>query len=282
VRGSHRGLAAGQLVYANVRLADALARERTEVIIRFKKKKRKPGSRAGMTREKIALAAATQIEKLGEEAFSMRQLARTLGVAPTTISSHFKGGLAEIEDEVVKVILADVAPPFRPLQTPTEYLEGMFASALSVLHGRPTVSMLTILRLTHNLLLVSNIAERSLTSLAAMGVAPTQLGPAYREILQTLFGLILDGPGRAYLLPKSEKFRETFDFSKLSESEYPQLFAFQDAIFADLEGARSWRPDREAVKAAVHRLAESLARRKSVAPAQSGGLAANRPLTNSY
>ena len=237
-------------------------------MLKFTRKKRKPGSRAGMTRTKIALAAATQIEKVGAEAFSLRQLAKSLGVAPTTISSHFKGGLFEIEDEVVRVIFADVAPPFRPLQTPVDYLERMFYSALTALQGRPTLSMLAILRLTHNPLLVPNIAERALTSLAALGVAPAQMGPAYRETLQTLFALILRGPGRAYLLPRPEKISEMLDSFRVSASECPHLFAFKDAIFDDLATALSWTPDVDDVKAAVSRLAEGVARLEDVAPVQ--------------
>ena len=221
-----------------------------------------------MTRAKIALAAATQIEKGGAEAFSLRQLAKSLGVAPTTISSHFKGGLVEIEDEVIRVIFADVAPPFRPLQTPVDYLEHMLYSALTALQGRPTLSMLAILRLTHNPVLVPNIAERALTSLAALGVAPAQMGTAYREMLQTLFALILRGPGRAYLLPRSEKIREIIDSYRVSTSEHPHIFAFKDAIFDDLAAALSWTPDEGEVKAAVSRLAERVARLEGVAPVE--------------
>lgn len=218
-----------------------------------------------MTRVKIALAAATQIEKIGAEAFSLRQLAKSLGVAPTTISSHFKGGLVEIEDEVIRVIFADVAPPFRPLQTPVDYLERMFYSALSALQGRPTLSMLAILRLTHNPLLVPNIAERALTSLAALGVAPGQMGVAYGETLQTLFALILRGPGRSYLLSKPEKISELSDAIRVSASECPHLFAFKDAILADLATALSWAPDIDVVKAAVNRLAEGVSRLEDAA-----------------
>ena len=44
----------------------------------------------------------------------------------------------------------------------------MFYSALEALRGQPTLSMLSILRLTANPLLIPNISERTLTSLAAM------------------------------------------------------------------------------------------------------------------
>lgn len=237
-------------------------------MIRIRIKKRRPGDRAGLTRMSIALAAAKQIEKGGEDPFNFRELARSLGVAPTTISSHFKGGLADLEDEVVRTVLADVAPPFRPMQTPVDYLERMFLAALTVLQGRPTLAMLAILRMTRNPFVVPEFAEQSLVSLEAMGVAPTVIGAAYREILHTFFGLILAGPGRAYLVPKTEALIAALTPSTLTPRDYPQLFAFQELILADLSEALSWTPDLDKVQASVADLAEVLATLSDEAPNQ--------------
>ena len=55
--------------------------------IKRPKPKRKPGSRAGLTREKIALAAAKQIEA-DEAAFSVRKLAKSLGVKREEIPNN--------------------------------------------------------------------------------------------------------------------------------------------------------------------------------------------------
>jgi AcrR family transcriptional regulator len=236
-------------------------------VIRFKRRKRRPGDRAGMTRSKIALAAATQIEKGGEGAFSMRRLAKALGVAPTTISAHFKGGLSDIEDEVVRAILANVAPPFRPLQEPGEYVEEMFLSALRALEGRPTLSMLTILRLTHNPLVVPALAERSLASLMALGVAPARVGEAYRAILQTLFALILGGPARAYQAPEADRIPSLLASLTLQASEYPNVMEFGQDILRDQVEAASWSPEPDAVRNAIGRLREALAQLEDVAPA---------------
>ena len=239
--------------------------------IRIKRKKRKPGDRAGMTKTKIALAAATLIEKEGGGAFSLRQLARTLGVAPATITAHFKGGQPDIEDEVVRLVFANVAPPFRPRQQPAEYVEEMFSSVMRALQGRPMISMLTILRLTRNPLTVPNLAERSLASLSALGVAPTKMAEAYRATLQTLFALILNGPGRAYLVPEAKSLASLESFVaplSLSAGEYPHIFEFGEAILASLAEARSWTPDFEAARSAVGRLAEVLAELEDEAPGQ--------------
>ena len=49
-----------------------------------------------MTKPAIAAAAAKLIETGGMGKFSLRELAKELGVGPTTIHAHFKGGVNEI------------------------------------------------------------------------------------------------------------------------------------------------------------------------------------------
>ena len=55
------------------------------------KEKRKAGTRAGLTKAAIVAAAAKLIESVGANGFSLRKLAKALGVGPTTIHFHFEG-----------------------------------------------------------------------------------------------------------------------------------------------------------------------------------------------
>jgi TetR/AcrR family tetracycline transcriptional repressor len=220
------------------------------ITIKLKKKpKRKPGHRAGMTRTKIVLAAAAQIEKAGLDAFSMRGLAKSLGVAPTTISAHFKGGLLDLKDEIVGALVADVAPPFQPKQEPVPYIESVFFATLKALQGRPTLARLTILRLISDPLVAPALAERVLASLTALGVAPSYIAIAYRGTLQGLIGMILAGPARAPDASTGMTAKPS-----LSASEFAYIAKFREAVLADLAEAGSWTPDPEAVKAAVQML----------------------------
>ena len=57
--------------------------------------KRKAGTRAGLSKPAIVVAAAKLIESVGANGFSLRKLAKALGVGPTTIHFHFEGGVAE-------------------------------------------------------------------------------------------------------------------------------------------------------------------------------------------
>ena len=72
--------------------------------------KRKAGTRAGLTKAVIAAAAAKQLEA-GPSGFSLRGLAKALGVVPTSVRAHFGGEVSEIFDEVVKAALEGVARP---------------------------------------------------------------------------------------------------------------------------------------------------------------------------
>ena len=85
-------------------------------------KKRKAGTRAGLTKPAIAAAAAKLIETGGMGKFSLRELAKELGVGPTTIHAHFKGGVNEISKAIAVAALSGLAPPFKPKQEPGDYL----------------------------------------------------------------------------------------------------------------------------------------------------------------
>ena len=54
------------------------------------KDKRKAGTRAGLTKAAIVAAAAKLIESVGANGFSLRRLAKELGVGPTTNSFPFR------------------------------------------------------------------------------------------------------------------------------------------------------------------------------------------------
>ena len=72
------------------------------------KEKRKAGTRAGLTKAAIAAAAAKLIESVGANGFSLRKLAKALGVGPTTIHFHFEG----VRRSVVCEPNSDCSPAF--------------------------------------------------------------------------------------------------------------------------------------------------------------------------
>jgi Bacterial regulatory proteins, tetR family len=111
------------------------------------KPKRKPGTRAGLTKAGIAAAAAKLIESVGPGGFSVRKLAKAIGVGPTSIHAHFKGGIGAVLDAVAAQAVAGTTRPFKPMEEPAEYLRELFQKILESLHARPEIAGLVILRL---------------------------------------------------------------------------------------------------------------------------------------
>ena len=104
--------------------------------------KRKPGSRAGLTRPSILAVATELLEAEGADKFSLRLVAKKLGVAPAVIHAHFKDGLGEVMREIARSFLDDLAPPYKPQQDPKEYMRDRFRSALKAFRESPTLGRL--------------------------------------------------------------------------------------------------------------------------------------------
>src|SRR5271165_4009458 len=71
------------------------------------------GTRAGLTKPAIVAAAAKLIESVGASEFSLRRLAKELGVGQTTIHFHFEGGIRAVSSAVAQQALAGVTRPYK-------------------------------------------------------------------------------------------------------------------------------------------------------------------------
>ncbi|MFF3664316.1 TetR/AcrR family transcriptional regulator [Microtetraspora malaysiensis] len=70
--------------------------------------KRGQGKPAGLSRERIAVAAVDLVDRQGLESFGVRRLASELGVDPMSIYNHIKGKAALL-DAVSEAVLAEVS-----------------------------------------------------------------------------------------------------------------------------------------------------------------------------
>ena len=131
---------------------------------------------AGLNKPAIVVAAAKLIESVGANGFSLRKLAKALGVGPTTIHFHFEGGVGSVFSAVAQQALAGVTRPFKPKDEPAAYLGELLLKILQALHARPVVAKLVVLQLSSNAVLHPLLAERLLLALGALG-APTEAGP---------------------------------------------------------------------------------------------------------
>ena len=112
----------------------------------YKKEKRKAGTRDGLTKAAIVAAAAKLIESVGANGFSLRRLAKALGVGPTTIHFHFEGGIGAVSSAVAQQALAGVTRPYKPKEEPAAYLAELLLKIMEALHARPVVAKLVVLQ----------------------------------------------------------------------------------------------------------------------------------------
>ena len=155
------------------------------------KPKRKPGTRAGLTKSAIAAAAVRLIDNLGVDAFSVRKLAEAMGVGPTSIHAHFKGGTEAVLEAVAAQALSGMTRPFKPKEEPAEYLRELFLKILQSLHARHEIARLVVLRLSSNPILDPLLAERLLLTLVALGMPKDALPKTFQRAIGAILEMIL-------------------------------------------------------------------------------------------
>ena len=196
------------------------------------------------------------IESAGANGFSLRKLAKALGVGPTTIHFHFEGGVGAVFSAVAQKALADVTRPFKPKEESAAYLGELLLKILQALHARPVVAKLVVLQLSSNPLLDPLLAERLLLALGALGV-PTEARPRmFRRAIGVIFEMILAECGRSSAADQkvaSAKIHETI--ASLSPTEFPNLTELREALAAEtaLLGASLRAGARSSIAAATMR-----------------------------
>jgi AcrR family transcriptional regulator len=153
------------------------------------RRKRRAGERAGLSKDKIIAAATRLYEQT--QALSLRALAKALGVVPTTIKSHFKGGASEITAAIARAAIARLARPYRPQEPPAEYLGDVFMGFLERLKDHPMVARLVVIELSSNPLLDPFLAERILLCVQELGAKPEYLPRGLRRVIGGLSDMIL-------------------------------------------------------------------------------------------
>ncbi len=199
-----------------------------------KKKKRKAGMRAGMTRAGIAEAASKVRLSGGAENFSICAVAKALGVVPATIRSHFKGGMDDLLAEITRSALTELTPPYKPQQDPKDYLRSFFRTALAAFRQQPQLGRLVVAHLSDDPLLSPVFAERICATLAA--IAKTQdVGWAFQLFLNRLAGLvIMETASWLASEPEAVKTKVHKQTSVLSGAEFPTLKFASEKLAADL------------------------------------------------
>lgn len=205
---------------------------------------RRRGQRARLSHEAIMESAIALLERPG--VLSINRLAKALGVFPTTIRSHFGGGLDALLDQIARAALADVAPPLHRSQSGADYLRELFGRLRQQLEGHPNLARVVAVRLCADPLLNPRLTERILVALDAIEVPEDALPAAHERVVGALAAfLLVEFPD---LRAPPERWAENMrdEIGRLSATEYPML-ASKGGDLLELRARRANRPDADDV-----------------------------------
>ena len=196
--------------------------------------KRKPGTRAGLTKNKIVLAAFNTVATSGADGLSIRSLANQLEVAPGSIHAHFPGGHAELTKAIAGEVLSEIAVPYKPQQSPESYLGELFFRALNGLKAKPGVARLVVSELARDPYVLDLFAERVLATAVAFGLNGEELVWGFYLVLGRLNDvLMLESSPIATSTPSSARKQIEAAIAPLPTSEYPNLNEHVDLLADD-------------------------------------------------
>ena len=223
------------------------------------KPKRKAGTPAGLTKSGIAADAAKLIETVGQGEFSVRKLASAMGVGPTSIHAHFKGGAEAVLEAVAAQALAGTTRPFKPNEDPAEYLRELLLRMLQALHARPIIARLVVYHLSSDPILDPLLVERLLLTLAALGVPAEALPKMFQGAMGVILGMILTVSARSGAAEQKGLSAQVHKaIAALSSTEFPNLTELRQALVAETVEAGASKPSQEVAALYAGRLIATL------------------------
>ena len=148
---------------------------------------RRPGQRAGITRELPIAAGRELLVEQGAEALTMRAVARRLAVAPGALYSHVRTK-AELIDEVLDDLLARVDAPDPSAADWQAGLHGLMTSTHEVLLEHPGLVPLFVARPGARGPNAQRLGEVMLALLGARGITGAPAREAVRALIVYTIG----------------------------------------------------------------------------------------------
>lgn len=143
----------------------------------------------GLSRETIVEAALAEIDTKGLSAFSLRGLARSLGVNASVIVWHI-GNRDAVVAEVIRLVLQDSVPPRLPGQGWQDWLRSLFARFRDAVRRHPNTAPLIGADTVSNLRPDFALVEAVLSVLVEAGVPEERLCETYNAIQAALVGFV--------------------------------------------------------------------------------------------
>lgn len=150
---------------------------------------RKPGGAAdALTKDRIVAAALRLLDERGLASFSVRDLAKELGVYPAAIYWHVTSR-NKLLAEMVAHVLRDVAPPGSA--TPWQHwLRELFRRYRAAVRRHPNIAPLVGAQLVSNASLDLGLIERMLAVLTEAGFQGTRLVEAFSVVVAAQVGFV--------------------------------------------------------------------------------------------
>lgn len=141
-----------------------------------------------LTREQIVSVALLLLGQKGLDAFSVRDLAKSLGVYPAAIYWHFSNR-SEIYAEVVRYALRDMTPPSANRDWKA-WLRALFVRYRRAVHAHPILAPLLGAKMVSNAGVSPEFIERILGVLNDAGFDETNIVEAFNVVIAAKVGFV--------------------------------------------------------------------------------------------
>ena len=148
---------------------------------------RAPPVAIGLTRHAVVSAALSYIDRHGLADFSIRSLAKELGVNPTVVTWHV-GNRNVLLAEVVAAVQEDLAPIWHAGETWQDWLRALFDAYRAAIRRHPNVAPLIGSELVSNAKVSLGLIEGVLRALTDAGFAGQPLRGAFSAVIAAMAG----------------------------------------------------------------------------------------------
>lgn len=184
-----------------------------------------------LSRGQIVEAALRLIDEAGLDAFSVREVARHLGVYPTALYWHLPGGRNALLAAAAAAALDEVALPFEADDDWEGWIRSLFHRYRDSLRQHPNVAPLLGAQLVSNAGVNLRLVERVLAALEAAGFAGAGLIAAYNAVIAAMLGYVTLELAPT---PKEDPDGWAADFEAniraLPPADYPRLTSNMDGL----------------------------------------------------
>jgi len=185
-----------------------------------------------LDRAQIVTEALRLIDERGLEGFSLRELARALGVFPTALYWHMPGGRNAVLGAVAATAFTDVVPPAEDAVDDWEsWVRALFTRYRDSLRKHPNIAPLLGAQIVSNTGVDMELVERILAALESAGFGGERLVDAYNTVVAGLLGYVtLElAPGPA---EDASEWANAFEaeIRSVDASRFPRLSRNLDAL----------------------------------------------------